>query len=204
MYYIGIDLGKKQDPTAVALVAKRVPHPVYGTTTGSAALTVIGLERVPLGTPYLDVVERVRELTSWAEFQGRCSVAVDATGVGTPVVEALRKAVTRCEVNGVTITGGEHGSQRGMDFTLPKHELISDLQLLFEKGDLGIAAGIPDALALKKELLNVRATPRGAGRVRIGADKYGEHDDLVIAVALACWRSKRKAIGWGEGRLPGI
>jgi len=40
--------------------------------------------------------------------------------------------------------------------------------------------------------------------VRLGADGYGEHDDLVMAVALACWRAKRPQNGFGTQRLPGI
>jgi hypothetical protein len=40
--------------------------------------------------------------------------------------------------------------------------------------------------------------------VRLGADGCGEHDDLVIALALACWRAKRGQIGFGTGRLTGI
>ena len=41
----------------------------------------------------------------------------------------------------------------------------------------------------------------GMGRVRIGADGCGEHDDLVIALALACWRAKRKENGERGQRL---
>jgi hypothetical protein len=37
--------------------------------------------------------------------------------------------------------------------------------------------------------------------VRIGADGYGEHDDLVIALALAVWRAKRRENGFGSQRL---
>jgi hypothetical protein len=44
----------------------------------------------------------------------------------------------------------------------------------------------------------------GNGRVRLGADGFGEHDDLVIAVALSCWRAQRPQIGLGTSRLPGI
>ena len=41
-------------------------------------------------------------------------------------------------------------------------------------------------------------------KVRMGADGYGEHDDLVIALALACRRARRREIGFGTRRLPGI
>jgi hypothetical protein len=40
--------------------------------------------------------------------------------------------------------------------------------------------------------------------VRMGADGYGEHDDLVIALALACWRARRREVVFGTQRLPGI
>ena len=46
-----------------------------------------------------------------------------------------------------------------------------------------------------------------AESVRPGADGCGEHDDLVIALALACWRAGRaekKRIGYVNQRLPGI
>ncbi|HXJ44685.1 MAG TPA: hypothetical protein VNH18_35690, partial [Bryobacteraceae bacterium] len=101
MYYIGIDLGKKHDPTAIALVERPEPHPSFR-TPGAGRFEVIGLERVPLGTPYMDVVERVAALTMRPALVGRCVVVVDATGVGAPVVEALRRRLT-CEVTAVTI-----------------------------------------------------------------------------------------------------
>ena len=45
--FVGIDLGKQQDPTAVAVVERPDAHPVYGTRPDTA-LRVVGLERVPL------------------------------------------------------------------------------------------------------------------------------------------------------------
>jgi hypothetical protein len=55
-----------------------------------------------------------------------------------------------------------------------------------------------------RELMDVRSTAGKGGRVRLGADGCGEHDDLVVALALACWRAKRRENGFGGGRLPGI
>ena len=41
--------------------------------------------------------------------------------------------------------------------------------------------------------------------MRLGADGCGEHDDLVIALALACWRGKRKGFCGEVGfALPGV
>ena len=50
------------------------------------------LERVPLGTRYPAIVEQVRKLVSYDRMRGRCSVVVDSTGVGEPVVDMLRAA----------------------------------------------------------------------------------------------------------------
>ena len=41
--------------------------------------------------------------------------------------------------------------------------------------------------ALTRELMDVKVVRGLAGRVRVGADGPREHDDLVIALALACW-----------------
>jgi hypothetical protein len=45
----------------------------------------------------------------------------------------------------------------------------------------------------------------GAEEIRMGAEGSREHDDLVIALALACWRAKRRQNDWsGGGRLTGM
>src|SRR5678816_316985 len=47
------------------------------------------LERLPLGTPYPDVVARVRNMVRSPDMLGRCQLMVDATGVGPPVVDTV-------------------------------------------------------------------------------------------------------------------
>ncbi|HWF10460.1 MAG TPA: hypothetical protein VG297_18460 [Bryobacteraceae bacterium] len=194
MKYVGIDLGKWRDHSAIAIVEK-----VNG------KLLVRHLERLALGTPYTRVVERVREIVGEL---GDCIVVVDGTGVGEPVVEALRRAGLGCEVAAVTITSGERETRAGSRSSVPKQDLMARLQLAIEKGELRVARRLEDAGALVKELLNVRAREglgvfgRASGRVRVGADGYGEHDDLVMAVALACWRARRRENSFGEGLLP--
>jgi hypothetical protein len=191
MFYLGLDLGKKHDHTAIAIVEKRGDR-----------LLVRHLERVALGTPYPGVVARVGEIT---DRIGQCAVVVDGTGVGEPVVDALRRAGLGCEITAVTITGGERQSRGGSICSVPKQDLIAGVQMAMEKGELRVARRLREAGALVKEMLNVRITAGLAmGKVRMGADGYGEHDDLVIALALACWRARRREIGFGNRRLPGI
>jgi hypothetical protein len=193
MFYLGLDLGQRHDPTAIAVVEKITNQ-----------MRVRHLERVPLGTPYPGVVDRVREITRNRQMAGHCALAVDGTGVGAPVVDMLRAARLGCDIAAVTITGGERQHQRGYVWSVPKRDLLAAVQVLLERGELKLAKGLRELGPLMRELTDVRSTAGISGRVRMGADGCGEHDDLVIALALACWRAKRGQIGFGAGRLPGI
>jgi hypothetical protein len=208
-YYLGLDLGQRQDFSAIAVVERRERQSSAFAPPELDSLAVRLLERVPLGTPYPEVVDRVRTIAQMQELRGHCCVAVDATGVGAPVVDLLRSAGIGCEICAVTITGGEKaqssGSWAGVTrWSVPKQDLIAGMQVLLEKRELRIAHGLRTRGDLVRELLDMRATTVRGGRVRIGADGCGEHDDLVIAVALACWRASRARVGGGLGRLPGI
>jgi len=219
MFCVGLDLGQKRDHSAIA-VAERVDHqepwPVGNAMVserGRKEIRVRLVERVPLWTPYPVVVERVRAIVNHPELRGKCSLAVDATGVGGPVVDALRAARLGCEIVAVTITGGDReqrsdgggwGTAGVTRWSVPKRNLIAGIEMLLERGELQIARGAREAGSLARELLDVKATMRSTGRVRIGADGGGEHDDLVIAVALACWRVQQRTSGIRSVRLVGI
>jgi hypothetical protein len=194
MFYLGVDLGQRHDPTAIAVVERM----------DQSSLRVRHLERVPLGTPYPGVVARVREIARHRNLLGNCALAVDGTGVGAPVVDMLRAARLGCDIAAVTITGGERQHQNGNAWSVPKRDLIAVVQVLLERDELKVAKGLRELAALVRELTDVRSTTGIGGRVRLGADGCGEHDDLVIALALACWRAKRPQNGFGGRRLPGI
>ncbi len=191
MFYIGVDLGQKQDHTAIAVVER------------GEFLLVRHVERVALGTPYPLVVAYLREMTGRKEFERQCALVVDATGLGGPVVEMLRGAGLGCEITAVTITGGEREARSGgLSVSVPKRDLIAGVQVALENGDMRIAKKLKELGSLVRELVDVRITSGlNTGRVRIGADGYGEHDDLVIALALACWRARRRENGYGVQRL---
>ncbi len=192
MFYVGLDLGQRRDFSAIA-VAERAEATHAWMKPYDERLGVRHLERVALGTPYPMVARRLEEIV-W-KLDGNCSVAIDGTGLGAPVVDLLREAELPCEVRAVVITGGAREHQSGNVWYVPKRDLIGGLQLLLEKGDVRIAKGLRDVGALVRELVDMRsATLQGAA----------EHDDLVMAVALACWAAGRPKIGFGVRRLPGI
>jgi hypothetical protein len=203
MYFVGLDLGQRRDHTAIAVVERREAQKAYRATE-FAGIWVRHLERVPLGTAYPRVVERVREILGHRELSGRCFLVVDGTGVGVPVVDMLRGARLGCEIRSVTITGGAREHLSGSVWNVPKQDLMAGVQVLMERNELRVAKALKEAGALMKELMNVRLRQGESGRIRMGADGHGEHDDLVIAVALACWRAKWRGAGGGGGRLPGM
>jgi hypothetical protein len=206
-YFIGVDLGQRQDYTAVSVVERSGEElgrdrVTWGMRT-ARRFDLRYLERLPLGTEYGAAVERVREVTERLRGAGAAaSVAVDATGVGWPVVEMLRGAGLRCEVTAVVITGGERESRGPGLVRVPKRDLVTGLQVVMETGEFRMAAGMKEGAALVKELAGMRVKVSGAGNETWGAWREGTHDDLVLSVALACWRARRReARESGEGRL---
>jgi hypothetical protein len=176
MRFVGLDLGQRRDHTAIATVEK-----------AGEQMVVRHAERVMLGTPWALVVERVRAIVSHPRMIGQSCLVVDATGVGSPVVEMLRNARLGCEVVAVTITGGDRESQTAQGWSVPKRDLMTGLQLGLENGAVKIARGMREVGALVRELVDVRASG-----VRMSAEGAGQHDDLVIAVALAVWKARQK------------
>jgi len=176
MVYVGLDLGQKRDHTAIAVLE----------ATQWKERIVRHAERVMLGTPWSRVVERVREIVRHPRMGGDCALAVDATGIGAPVVESLRAAGLGCEIAAVTITGGERETRTADGFHVPKKDLMAGLRLGLENGDIMIAKHMREAKALVRELIDIKAQGN-----RIGAEGANRHDDLVIAVALAVWRANQ-------------
>jgi threonine dehydrogenase-like Zn-dependent dehydrogenase len=200
MFYIGIDLGQRRDHSAIAVVERMDEFRAYQEPQFHH-LRVRYLERVALGMPYSAVVDRVEAVTGSVGREGKFGLIVDATGVGAPVVDLLRAARLGGEITAVTITGGDKATQTSAGWNVPKTDLMAGLQVLIEKDQLKIAKGLRDAGALVKELVDVRTVARGTGSPKVGADGDGQHDDLVIAVALACWKARQTLWGFGTRRL---
>jgi hypothetical protein len=192
-YYIGVDLGQAQDYTALAVVERvGVPTGEYDGRGGPQTVAhyhVRHLERFPLGTPYPAIVDGVRELMTSAPLVGKTDLVVDATGVGAPVVDLLRQACS--QVFSITITGGDEVSVNGLNYRVPKRDLIGTVQVLLQTKRLKIAPALPEADTLANELRNFRVKMTPLGHDTYGVWREGSHDDLVLAVALACWRGER-------------
>ncbi|MEO8127649.1 MAG: hypothetical protein ABI822_11195 [Bryobacteraceae bacterium] len=108
-FFVGLDLGQKRDFTAFCVVERRVEKfdvkdRVSWDHLRRTRFHLRHLGRLPLGTPYPEVVERMVTMVQSGVLRGRCELVVDATGVGGPVVDLLRAARLGCPVVPVTIT----------------------------------------------------------------------------------------------------
>ena len=134
-YYVGVDLGQRQDYTAVPIIEEPAfvggraleppgwtwrfgveetgwisPATLHSTALREARtankgrpadvpLSLRHLERLPLDTPYPQIVERVKAMLSTQPLAGRPSaLVVDATGVGISVVDQFAAAALHLEV----------------------------------------------------------------------------------------------------------
>jgi hypothetical protein len=152
-------------------------------------LQVRHLERFELGTKYTDVVAKVAATVRSGPLRGMPAVLlIDKTGVGASVLDTF----THAGIGAVAITlhGGATVSRdpQRAGFRVPKRDTVTAAQVLLQNGRLKVAASLPKAETLKKELLafRVKIDPRTAH------DSYAhwresDHDDLVLAVSMACW-----------------
>jgi len=194
-YFVGVDFGQARDYTAIAVLERVELRGEFDRAVWAfekkAALRLRHLERVALGTPYPEVADRVAQVTGDARLAGRCHLAVDATGVGRPVVDLLRQARPKATLLPVTVTGGQaEGYEQGF-YRVPKRDLIAGLQVALQRRGLQIAAGLKFAQTLVEEMaaMEVKVTP--AGNEQYGAWREGKHDDLVFAVALSYWAARK-------------
>ena len=200
MFYLGLDLGQTNDPSAIVIV-QRFDAVDLHRVLKFHSLRVRHAQRIPLGTPYPKVVDHVRTILQHQELRNNCAIALDATGVGAPVVDMLKAARLGCDITPVKITPGDLQTRNGSTHNVPKRDLLACVQVLFDRGELKFAHDLVEMGALIRELTDFRSTTTSSGHTRLGADGHNEHDDLVIALALACWRARRRYNGFGTQRL---
>jgi hypothetical protein len=195
-FYVGVDLGQASDYTAIAVAERVEDLGAKETVKGGDEyqLHIRHLERFR-DVRYPEVSERVKRLLLAPPLQKNSKLVVDATGVGAAVVDMLRGSAggsAGLNFDAVVITGGDTQSMAGHgNYRVPKRDLVGGLQVLLQSGRLKIASSLEHAETLRAELLNFRVKINLA----TGHDSYehwreGDHDDLVLAAALAVWSAR--------------
>jgi hypothetical protein len=179
---VGVDIGQKHDPTAVA-VAEHEWRQNAGREEDHWLIR--HLERLPLGTPYPEVANRLTEVASGVKkrAQSTPTVYVDATGVGQPVVDEM--AARGLWVVAVYFTHGDRRTEEGHGTVrLGKAWLVSRLQTLLQGRRIHLP-NTQETHNLARELLDYEIRVSEDANDRYGAFKVGTHDDLVTALGLA-------------------
>jgi hypothetical protein len=198
---VGVDVGKTQDYTAVAIL-----HPTWPAgprPDGRPELHLVHLERWRR-IEYPNLIEVLvglsrRQLLAGAQW------SIDATGVGRAVTDILRTRISNLQ--GITITSGDSvTAPEPGEVRVPKHDLISGLVYALQSERVQIQNGLVEGDAMRLELANYGYAYTATGRTRSGA-KEG-HDDLVLATALATWAATHNesngAAAWSSAIRNGL
>lgn len=200
-YILGVDLGKATDHTALVLAEPtRATPPAYH---------LRHIERVPLKTRYTAAAEHVKRLVAGlrapvevTEFvpafganvtttkRPEMQLILDYTGVGIAVAEIFLDAKIDCSIVLLTITGGIKVTVDEVGIHVPKKDLVSCVERVLQEERLKMPADDPATDLLGKELGDFQAILRPSGTVQYGNAgdwRTGQHDDLVLATALALW-----------------
>ena len=182
---VGMDLGKVSDHTAIAVVEHlwkieedRPPTDIYR----------IGfVHRWPLETPYEAIISDLGAIIEEGGFRG-APIIFDASGIGRTVAKLLHDAHLRRELGDympqpIIITG----AAKMVRNQVPLADLIAAVVAPMQTGRLKLAAGLPDGEALLRELLTFHTKTTPTGNLSYGSERQRDHDDLVMAVALAVW-----------------
>lgn len=195
-WVVGLDIGQRRDYSAIAVLnwveeATGQRDPVTFDFIRRTRIRLRHVERIRLGTPFASVVDRVAAIIQSPTLRENCALVVDATGVGAPVVELLRASRLPCRLIPAQITGGLDEGSDGVYYRVPKRDLVTGLQILFDRWPLEIEPNAPAANALVQELVEFKARPSTSGAMRFD----GAQDDLTLALALAWWWM-RKRVAW--------
>ena len=209
MNIVSVDLGMGPDPTSLVVLegrtwelieTRRIDEgrvttwrPVFRRPDGSESCEcpppvfhLRHLERIPSGSSYAQVVERVRSIHHGLREP---TLVIDATGVGQAAVELFRRAGMDPRV--VTLSAGEEVTEAGMNARVPKRDVISTAQVLLQTDRLKIARDLPNATLLLRELQGFRMNPDLKRSSEALAWREGVNDDLVLALAVGLWVGER-------------
>jgi hypothetical protein len=141
------------------------------------------MQRLPLGTGTPDIADTVSEILK--RLSGSTLVLIDITAAGRAAIDPFNRAGIRCRM--VSLVGGDTLTESDRVLKVPKKDIIGNLKVAFETGEMKIARSLPDAELLIKELTNFKMTHNIRNTGDLEEWREGESDDLVFAVALSCF-----------------
>ena len=135
-YYVGIDFGKHQDHSAIAITQEQSAY----------NLRLTYLREFQLETPYSTVIANIQTLNAQYRFRGGY---LDQTGVGEPAYEEVRKFAPT--IKGIVLTARS------------KQDILGNLLLTMEHGGVTIPRDSPRLLT---QLTQQRCEPTLQGTMK--------------------------------------
>lgn len=164
-------------------------------------LGLVHLSQIPLHTEWAAVAGEVEGLIGRClkrEKRSDIQLWVDATGIGDPIIEAYLKPIHQkyknCFLRSVKIVSGD-GGYKPKDKSVSKIHLVDNATVMRERKEFSIAKDLRDKPVIELFEKQIQSFKRKEGK-RAGTILYegmGEHDDLIIAFALACLGVKHRA-----------
>ena len=193
---VGIKISQRSNPSAIC-VTDSEDRPFRDTKRQERHLLVRHLERLPAGTPFPDIADRVEQVVEQLAERSDTSptLFLDATGLGQPIVDLVKQRLERGKLVSVFFTFGDRRSQEGTVITLGKAFLVAELQTLLQTHRLHLPE-TPQARTLAADLLDYEIRLEPDANERYGAFSVGHQDDLVTALGLAVqtWKAPGRTI----------
>lgn len=204
-FVVGLQFGRVGAPAALAVV-ERAPGALEADPVHHE---LSHLQRWPAGTAYPKIIREVAELlrsplpvlqanrdalghTLPRDLAGQTTaLVVNATGVGRAALELLDDEEPDLRTVATWVTTGDQAVEGDDGWRVPQRELVAAVQVLEQQDRLAMAEDLADYPELRQQMDAFKVIPGVAGR-----DRYNPTagEDLVVAVALACW--------WGELMSP--
>jgi hypothetical protein len=209
-YLAGLDLGQAADYTAL-IIAEQVRD-----EDAPTRYDVRHIQRYRLHTPYPEIVAAVAATLGRPELARQFQLIVDGTGVGRAVVDLFRAEHTlQGLMVPISITAGAVVTLQDDGWVnVPKKDLVATTPVLLQQQRLRFARGLPETALLTSELQTFQVRMTASANETFAA-REGQHDDLVLALALLCWYGEnmppprpglspevlrgRAVKGWGYG-----
>ena len=180
-FAIGIDLGQVRDYTALVLLQRIEP---VDNPSGDGMLVqphyhLRQVKRFPRRTETPAVITYLENLMNRPTLKGRVALIADASGMGGPIVQQMKRH--GLGTIPMIITGGAQAN----GYNVPKANLVMRLKLLLEQRRLKIPMTLKLLRELVEEFTNFKMGYTPSRHATYSAAS-GYHDDIIIALALAC------------------
>jgi phage FluMu gp28-like protein len=188
-YFCGCDLGRKRDPSTLAIIEVQY-------TPNGRTYVVSYLKRFTLSMLYTDIAaklvktdESLKRIAAKKGKEAIISYVLDATGLGSPICELVEKALPLADIKQVYITGGINTTEGSAynEYHVPKGQLLSSLMAAFDSKSIYMTRRSKEIDQIVTELAEFEIHITDSGRDIFDDRGKGHHSDLVIALALAVW-----------------